>query len=124
MCFFAVVFCQFSFANKELSKLGFDVLTMDGSLDRSTVRDIAGDKAIQGDVDPAELIAANDKTVESVQQVVKGLLQDFGPQKLIANLGEGLGGKEDPALVKTFVNTIHAESAKMIQNAKEEEEEE
>jgi uroporphyrinogen decarboxylase len=42
------------------------------------------------------------------------MLEALGPQKLIANLGEGLGGKESTTLVDAFVTAIHEESASMI----------
>jgi len=105
------------FANEELSKIGYDVVTIDGSVDRSTCRQVVGDRvSLQGNYDPRELIENEDgtKTTETVRQTAKQMLEELGPQKLIANLGEGLGGKESPALVKAFVDAIHEESATMI----------
>ena len=108
-----------SFANKGLSELEFDVITIDGSVDRSQARQVVGDRvALQGNYDPRELIEDEDgsKTPETVRQTAREMLEALGPQKLIANLGEGLGGKESPTLVKAFVDAIHEESAAMISN--------
>lgn len=105
-----------SFANHELSKLEFDIVTIDGTVDRRTARDVVGDRAgLQGNYDPSELIEDGTKTKDTVRRTVREMLQELGPQRLIANLGEGLGGKESPMLVKEFVDAIHEESAKMIQ---------
>ena len=107
-----------SFANEDLSKLGYDVVTIDGSVDRSEARDVVGDRTgLQGNYDPRELIAENGKTSETVRQTAKELLEDLGPQRLIANLGEGLGGKESTELVNEFVEAVHEESEKMIKEA-------
>jgi len=107
-----------SFANEALSKLEYDVVTIDGSVDRSTARDVVGGRSgLQGNYDPRELIVENGKTAETVKESAKELLGALGPQRLIANLGEGLGGKESPELVNVFVNTIHEESEKMINEA-------
>lgn len=107
-----------SYANEALSQLGYDVVTIDGSVDRSTARDVVdGRTGLQGNYDPAELIAENGKTPETVRQTAKELLEALGPQRLIANLGEGLGGKESPELVNAFVEAIHEESEKMIKAA-------
>ena len=101
--------------NNKLVDLKYDVITIDGSVDRKQARGIVGDsKTLQANYDPAELIEANGKTVETVQATARELLEALGPQRLIANLGEGLGGKESPALVEAFVNAIHDESAAMI----------
>jgi uroporphyrinogen decarboxylase len=111
-----------SFANADLSKLEFDVITIDGSVDRNSARGIVGDNVVlQGNYDPQELIEDDNddegkrKTPETVRQTAKEMLTVLGPQKLIANLGEGLGGKESPRLVKAFVDAIHDESSVMIQ---------
>ena len=115
------VFCyQCSFANAELSKLGYDVITIDGSVDRSTARAVVNDRvALQGNYDPRELIEDEEgtKTPETVRQTAREMLEALGPQKLIANLGEGLGGKESTTLVDAFVTAIHEESADMIKSA-------
>lgn len=107
-----------SYANAELSKLGYDVVTIDGSVDRATARDTVQDRAgLQGNYDPRELIDDGTKTPETVRQTARELLQQLGPQRLIANLGEGLGGKESPTLVSAFVDAIHEESQAMITQA-------
>ena len=106
-----------SFANAGLSKLEYDVMTIDGDVDRSTARDTVGDQvALQGNYDPRELVKDEDgsKTPETVRTTARKMLEELGPQKLIANLGEGLGGKESTDLVEAFVNSIHEESAAMI----------
>lgn len=104
-----------SFANEKLSELGYDVVTIDGGVDRSTARDVVGGRTgLQGNYDPAELIEANGKTVETVRSTVRELLESLGPQRLIANLGEGLGGRESPELVNAFVEAVHEESEAMI----------
>ena len=104
-----------SYANEKLSQLSFDVVTMDGDVDRNTARAIVGDRCgLQGNYDPRELIKENGKTPETVQETAKALLEELGPQRLIANLGEGLGGKESPELVQVFIDTIHSHSETMI----------
>ena len=95
--------------------MGYDVVTIDGSVDRATARDsVDGRAGLQGNYDPRELIDDGMKTPETVRQTAKDLLSELGPQRLIANLGEGLGGKESPELVKVFVDAIHEESEAMI----------
>lgn len=104
-----------SFANQKLAAMGyFDVITIDGSVERSTARAIGDNVSLQGNYDPAELIESNGKTAETVRATAKEMLEELGPNRLIANLGEGLGGKESPELVNAFVEAIHEESAAMM----------
>mmetsp|Transcript_41920 Transcript_41920/g.50273 ORF Transcript_41920/g.50273 Transcript_41920/m.50273 type:complete len:440 (-) Transcript_41920:24-1343(-) len=108
------------YANEELSKLEYDIITMDGEVPRDTARETVSDRAgLQGNYDPRFLIAdGTDNTPETVRTSAKEMLESLGPQRLIANLGEGLGGKESPDLVASFVDAIHEESEKLIAAAK------
>lgn len=109
--------CNERIIKKLLEYNCFDVITFDGSLPRDQIRQIIAGKdiTIQGNYDPAELVDdGNKKTIESVQDTAKQYLYDLGPQRLIANLGEGLGGKESPILVNAFIDAIHDISSTMI----------
>lgn len=109
-------------ANSKLAAAGhYNVITMDGATDRKSARAMADQYGVslQGNYDPAEMIEANGKTSETVRATAVQMLNDLGPSNLIANLGEGLGGKESPALVDVFVNAIHEESAAMIASVAE-----
>jgi len=94
-----------AYALPALREAGYDVLTLDGSTERTAVRSLLPDVCVQGDFDPALLI---DGTEESVRDAVNSMLTDLGPQNLIANLCEGLSGKEDPKLVTAFVDAVHS----------------
>lgn len=49
-----------------------------------------------------------------VREATETMMRELGPQKLIANLGEGLMGKEDPKSVAAFVDAIHDYSEQLI----------
>eukprot|EP00640_Fibrocapsa_japonica_P001150 CAMPEP_0113935246 /NCGR_PEP_ID=MMETSP1339-20121228/2426_1 /TAXON_ID=94617 /ORGANISM="Fibrocapsa japonica" /LENGTH=422 /DNA_ID=CAMNT_0000937319 /DNA_START=42 /DNA_END=1307 /DNA_ORIENTATION=+ /assembly_acc=CAM_ASM_000762 len=105
----------------DLQEAGYDVVTLDTETDRIQTRaslqaaaTAAGRLApagVQGNFSPKDLIATPDGDIEAdkakVRSLVQEMLQQLGPQKLVANLGEGLMGKEDPVLVNEFVEAIH-----------------
>ena len=96
------------------------MVTIVGSVDRATARaTVGGRPGLQGNYDPRELIEDEEgtKTVDTVRATAKHLLEDLGPQRLVANLGEGLGGKESPELVRAFVDAIHEESEALIKSS-------
>jgi len=107
------------YAIADLQRIGYDCITLDTVMDRTyarnTLAEAAGGKekmsSVQGNFDPTLLI---DGSFEDIEKEAKKMLEDFGPQKLIANLGAGLGGKEDCAKVDYFVNAIHRLSEEMI----------
>ena len=90
---------------------GFDVLTLDNTAKWDTIRSELPPVCLQGAFDPSLLVRDNGGTEEGVAAEVERMLDALGPQKLIANLREGLGGKEDPALVAAFVEAVHSYKA-------------
>jgi len=95
----------------DLGNSGFDVLTLDKSADLATVRDELPKVCLQGCFDVGLLQRANADEAK-VTAAVGEMLDTLGSEKLIANLREGLCGKEDPALVTAFVEAVHAYEAK------------
>jgi len=104
-------------------RCGYDIVTMDTKTDRVASRKALSQDAaksapptlsgkasgVQGNIDVAVLHEDNG-SVEQVEEAVSSLFADIGTQNLIANLGEGLTGKESPKLVKHLVDTIHSKS--------------
>ena len=103
-----------AYALPQLQQAGYDVLTLDDSADRATVRDQYPDAVLQGNFDPALLVEG---TPASVTAAVDSMLDELGSQKLIANLAEGLGGKEQCELVAAFVDAVHAYTPKQPASA-------
>jgi len=111
----------------DLQRCGYDIVTMDTKTDRVASRKALGEDAaksapptlsgkasgVQGNIDVAVLHEDNG-SVEQVEEAVDSLFADIGTQNLIANLGEGLTGKESPKLVKHLVDTIHSKSEAII----------
>ena len=105
----------------DLQRAGFDVVTLDLSANRGTVRRQLDDDAaarrsrpasLQGNIDPVVLLpGTSDAAIDSA---VASLFAEVGTQNLIANLGAGLGGKEDPDRVARLVSAIHSQSAQLI----------
>ncbi|KAL3893436.1 MAG: hypothetical protein SGPRY_014237 [Prymnesium sp.] len=86
----------------------FDVLTLDGSIPRSSVRSLLPEVCLQGDFDPSLLV---DGTEESVRQAVNQMLDELGADQLIANLREGFVQTSPPlhAVIKVEgISRLHA----------------
>jgi uroporphyrinogen decarboxylase len=124
-----------SYSLGDLQEAGYDVVTMDTEMDAKQARQHldalydqfdAGMKSerdgrggactLQGNLDAAVLRPHEGGDEIKVREAVTKLLESAGPQRLIANLGEGLMGNEDPALVSALVDAIHSISEKMIKN--------
>jgi len=102
---------------------GYDVVTIDTVADRKEMRAMLAAESkklgiptarLQGNFDPALLQLETGGTNAEISAATRQMLIDFGPQGLIANLGSGLMGKEDPARVTHFIDEVHAISKELI----------
>jgi uroporphyrinogen decarboxylase len=70
-----------------MSGIGYDVVGLDWTMDPVRARDITRNRVtLQGNADPALLYAPRDV----IRKEVKSMLEKFGGQAYIANLGESL----------------------------------
>jgi uroporphyrinogen decarboxylase len=117
-----------TYALSALQQAGYDVVTLDTQCERLGTRAILEKAAfvssplgrvstVQGNFDVA-LLKTGASTVEEIRLATKEMLLELGTQKLIANLGEGLTGTEDPLLVGAFIDSVHDLSEKMISESK------
>ncbi|KAL2301824.1 hypothetical protein Nmel_011223 [Mimus melanotis] len=67
---------------------------------------IGKDVTLQGNLDPCALYAPKEK----IGELVKKMLESFGTQRYIANLGHGLYPDMNPEHVGAFVEAVHAHS--------------
>jgi len=115
------------YANTMLQEAGYDVVTMDCETNVAETRAklasspfgpyLKQPSAIQGNLDPAVLRSKHGSNVDAVEEATRTLFREAGVQGLIANLGEGLRGDEDPELVNALVDFIHSESEKMASSS-------
>uniref|UniRef100_A0A7S1TXS2 Uroporphyrinogen decarboxylase (URO-D) domain-containing protein n=2 Tax=Phaeomonas parva TaxID=124430 RepID=A0A7S1TXS2_9STRA len=116
----------------QLQACGYDCVTMDTATPRAQTRAALQTAAaatappaghvssVQGNLDVKLLQRTENGGADGlgdeaiVRAAVEAMLAELGPQSLIANLGEGLTGKEDPKLVQTFIDTVHEVSESMI----------
>ncbi|WAR23532.1 DCUP-like protein [Mya arenaria] len=92
------------FAIDDLSNSGYDVVSLDWTINPTHARRIAGKHVtLQGNLNPCLLYAKEGE----LKSAVKTMLQRFGTQRYIANLGHGVHKDVNPDNVETFVNAVH-----------------
>ncbi|MDB5273102.1 MAG: hemE [Chitinophagaceae bacterium] len=90
-------------ARTSFAKMECDVIGLDWTMDAKESRQIIGaNKTVQGNLDPCALYQ-NSKGIEAE---VKKMLDAFGTQRYIANLGHGLYPDTDKYMVKAFVDAV------------------
>lgn len=90
------------FARESLAALDCQTIGLDWNMDIKESRELCGTKTLQGNLDPCALYAS-DKEIEKQTQE---MLDQFGFEKHIANLGHGVYPDINPEKVKVFINTV------------------
>ncbi|MFC0184642.1 uroporphyrinogen decarboxylase [Pseudarcicella hirudinis] len=97
------------FAREEMGKLNCEVVGLDWNMDIQESRNLIGNtKTLQGNLDPCVLYASFDEIKKQTRQMIDA----FGTQKYIANLGHGVYPDTDPEKVKCFIETVKEYSRK------------
>jgi uroporphyrinogen decarboxylase len=91
------------FARKQMSALNCSAIGLDWTMDIPESKEMIGPgKTLQGNMDPC-LLYADLMTIK--KETIK-MLNAFGPQRHIANLGHGLYPDLEVDKVKCFINTV------------------
>lgn len=91
------------YARAEFAKLKCSTIGLDWNMDVEESRKIIGaEKTLQGNLDPCVLYA----DFKVIETKTKNLLNSFGNQRHIANLGHGVYPDTNPEKVKCFIETV------------------
>jgi uroporphyrinogen decarboxylase len=91
------------YALKELSNSNASGIGLDWSVDPKLARELTGNKiTLQGNFDPARLLAP----IPQIKKWVKEMIDGFGPQRYIANLGHGITPNVPVDHAKAFVEAV------------------
>lgn len=94
------------FALADMKDLNCNTIGLDWTINPQDARIILGhEKTLQGNADPC-LLYADEKTIEAE---AKNMINAFGKQRYIANLGHGLYPDLDKNKVKFFIDCIKAQ---------------
>lgn len=96
------------FARKELAALDCNTIGLDWNMGIKESREIIGwDKTLQGNLDPCVLYSSD----AEIEKATKEMIDEFGVDRHIANLGHGVYPDISPDKVKVFINTVKEYSA-------------
>lgn len=92
------------YAVSKIAETSCSSIGLDWTLDPKKARTEAGNKTLQGNADPCLLYASDEKIISETT----AMLQAFGKDRYICNLGHGLYPDLDKAKVKLFVDVVKA----------------
>jgi uroporphyrinogen decarboxylase len=91
------------YAREEMGTLNCEAIGLDWNMDLAESRMLIGnEKTLQGNLDPCILYAS----FKTIEEKTKNMLNSFGNQRHIANLGHGVYPDTDPEKVKCFIETV------------------
>jgi uroporphyrinogen decarboxylase len=90
------------FARQEIGQLSCSVVGLDWNMDISESRKLIPDKTLQGNLDPCVLYSS----FAQIRSEVKKMLDEFGTQRYIANLGHGVYPDMQPDKVRCFIDAV------------------
>jgi uroporphyrinogen decarboxylase len=97
------------FARAEMNALNCAVVGLDWNMDIAESRRMLPDKTLQGNLDPCVLYAPFDE----IRRQTRRMLEQFGTQRYIANLGHGVYPDTDPDKARCFIEAVREESERM-----------
>jgi len=93
------------FAREEMGKLNCNTIGLDWNMDIRESRDLVGPtKTLQGNLDPCALYG----DFSTIKKETIQMLEQFGRQRTIANLGHGVYPDIDPEKVACFIDTVQS----------------
>ena len=99
------------YALEDLADSAYDVIGLDWTMDpKEARRRVDGKAALQGNMDPCMLFAAP----ETIRAEVKKMIEAFGMDGYIANLGHGMLPEHDPEHARVFIEAVHEFSAEIV----------
>jgi uroporphyrinogen decarboxylase len=100
------------YALAALAETDYDVIGLDWTIIPQAARAIVGDAAaLQGNLDPSALYGSP----ATIRAAVKLMLDGFGTQGYIANLGHGMHPDHDPDHAGAFVEAVQELSAELVE---------
>jgi uroporphyrinogen decarboxylase len=91
------------FARQEMGKLNCEVIGLDWNMDIAESRQlICANKTLQGNLDPCVLYGS----FEDIKKHTRLMIEQFGTERYIANLGHGVYPDTDPDKVRCFIETV------------------
>ncbi|GFT85416.1 uroporphyrinogen decarboxylase [Nephila pilipes] len=98
-----------------IASAGYEVISVDWTIAPKTAREsVSSNTSLQGNLDPCALKA----NPAEIRNMVLEMVQNFGTQKYVANLGHGIYPDINPDNVAVFVNSVHEVSEKLNQNSR------